>query len=177
MALPTSCTPARLAVVNALTVATALPRSLVTADLYKRATPANWAQNPADLKKTPRAFVLFRDPVLDGETENGSSIVIHHTVVITTWWWSGNPLIKDEFEARLADLEDATNKLRAALCYPGALTTSPSAADTGLCGHALRNDSYRAQGPDDVPVPGAESDRALRVIHFFRASIDTLQPT
>lgn len=177
MTLPSSCTTARLAVINALTVdCSPTPRAIAPAYLFKSATPAEVAQNPADLKKQPRAFVLFRDVRLDGEMENGSSIVHHYTVQITCWYWLGSDMMKAEVATQLARLEADAHRLRAALCYPGALA-SYDGADTGLCGHALRSDGYRAVGPVPLPTQGTDAPRILKVDHFFTASVDQLQPT
>lgn len=186
MTLPSSCTTARLAVINALTVdCSPTPRAIPSAYLFKTATPAEAAQNPADIKKQPRAFVLFRDARLDGEMENGSSLTVHYTVQITCWYWLGSDLVKTEVATHLARAEADQHRLRAALCYPGALASftgtsagvTYTAADTGLCGHALRADGYHAAGPVTLPTQGTDAQRILKVDHFFTASIDQLQPT
>ena len=176
MALPSSPTHARNAVITALTTVTGATRGLASNEIYKRASPTTWAQNLADLKKQPRCFVVFRDPVLDGEMENGSSIVMHWTVQITTWWWMGSDQMRDEVDTQLGRIEESANAIRAALCYPGALALDGS-DDTGLVGHALRSDAYRAQGPDEIPTTTPDGPRALRLVHYFRASVETLQPT
>lgn len=181
MTLPSSCTPARRAVVTALTTSTGQPRAIASDYLFRATSPAEVAQNPADVKKKPGVFVLFRDPVLDGEIENGSSIVVHYVAQITCWYWMGSDVLparaSGEVDVQLARIEADENRLRAALCYPGALLTDPSSNDTGLCGHALRSDGYRAVGPDPLPTQGDDAGRVLKVVHYFRASVDQLQPT
>jgi hypothetical protein len=172
---PSSCTPARLAVVAALTTSTGKPRALV--NLYRQATPADVAQNLADLKKKPSAFVLFGDAVLDGEVENGSKITMHYVVTITRWYWMGSDLIKREVERQMARIDADTPLMRAALCATGALELDPSGNATGLAGQALRSDGWRSMGPAPLPTQAPDADRVLRCVDTFRASIDLLQPT
>lgn len=178
MTLPLSASAARRAVLHALTTATGQPRALTT--LFK-AGPATMPQNVADVKGAPRCHVLMRDPVLDGEMENGSSETVHYVCQITCWYYSGSDVLpakaSSENDTALARIETDFVAVRAALCYPGALAADPSGNDTGLAGHALRSDGWRAQGPDPMPTQGTETARVLRVVHFFRASIDQLQPS
>lgn len=121
--------------------------------------------------------MLFRDSTLDGEMENGSSIVVHHVCQITCWYWLGSDLMRAEAETQLQRVEADGGRIRAALCYPGALLTSPAGDDTGLTGHALRSDGYRTAGPVPLPTQTASDPRILKVDHFFVATIDQLQPS
>lgn len=179
MTLPSSATVARHAVMTALSTVTAMPRHLTSDQLFRLTSADEVAQNPADLKAKPGALVIFRDPVLDGEMENGSSIVMHYTVQITTWYWSGNTVLRtkigSELDKALERIEADEHRLRAALCYPGALATY-SGNETGLTALRSGPESYRAVGPDPAPTRD-EAARVLKVVHFFRASIDLLQPT
>lgn len=172
MTQPTTPTPARLAVENALTAATTAPRAIGASYLFKLATPAEVAQNPADLKRQPRVWVLFRDPVGDGEMENGSRITLHYVCQITRWYWMGSDLMPSEVKASLARIDADTTRMRAALVAPGALTLDPTGADTGIDGYALRSDAWRSVGPDPSPTTSPDDPRVLRCVDFFRASID-----
>lgn len=176
MTLPTTCTPARRAVVHALTTVTGMPRALASDQLFRLLPPAQAAANPADVKRKPGVFVVFADAAVDPEMENGSVMTIHHSVVITCTYYMGSDPMAAEVDRQLERMEADGNRLRAALCYPGALATYDG-ADTGLCGGALRSDGYRAQGPTPMPVTPESEDRLMRVVHYLRASIDTLQPT
>lgn len=179
MTLPSSCTFARRAVMYALANVTGKPRCLASDYLFRLTGPAQATKNAADMKKRPGAFVLFRDAALDGEMENGSSIVVNYTVQITCWYYAGSDALPakldSETDKALERIEGDEHRLRAALCYPGALDLYGS-DDTGLCGQALRDEQWRAAGPDPMG-PDENGDRLLRVIHTFRASVDQLQPT
>jgi hypothetical protein len=183
MTQPSSPIAARLAVETALTTVTSAPRAIGSAYLFKLATPAEVAQNPADLKKQPRCWVLFRDPVTDGEMENGSLITMHYVVQITRWYWMGSDLMKAEVKKTLERIDADTPRMRSALCASGALDSYTGSIEgvvatypTGIDG-ALRPDGWRSVGPDPTPTTQPDDQRVLRCNDFFRASIDLAQPT
>ncbi len=176
MTAPSSCTLARHAVLTALTTATGKPQALT--DLFRVASPADVAANPADFRAKPGAWVLFRDGRTDDQMVGGSLLTWIYTVDVVCSYYAGSDVLRakigGELDAYLTRIEADGPRVYAALTAPGALD-SYGGSDTGLDGHALRPDGYRSVGP--VQVGGAESEtRVLRVTHSFIASLDLAQP-
>ncbi len=176
MTAPSSCTLARHAVLTALTTATGKPQAL--ANLFRVASPADVAANPADFRAKPGVWVIFRDGRTDDQMRVGSVLTWFYTVDVVCSYYAGSDVMRakigGELDTYLSRIEDDGPRVYAALTYPGALALY-SSSDTGLDGGALRPDGYRSLGP--VQIGGAENEaRVLRVTHTFTASLDLAQP-
>lgn len=179
MALPTDTTPLRLAVVYALTRATGQVRSLGLDGfpLFVEVGPAESLQRGGAALDRPGVSVVVRDHSPDPDafmlemSDRRREVCV---VEIRCVYPSGNPAVAAEINATLAAIERDRQRVLAALLYPGAMVYAPDGQETGLDSGCLRWDGYSSQGPEPWPLPPGE--RALRLTHRFRVSVELTQP-
>lgn len=153
MTLPTSFQPARDAIYEALTATTGKTRALTEAQLFRRvaAKNADAGTEGEAIKLGKAVLVVFRDfgDVPQPEIAPGDRIRYQGTCEITRIYHAGNPLMYEERERARALALDDLHLVRAALCWPGALSQTLSLEDTGIDGGALTASGYRSVGPTE----------------------------
>ena len=183
MPYPANTAPLYDAIVNALTVSTGQPRAIPADLLFRLGRPDELRQGPSTeaLIRQRRCYVM---PVLSRPVDPRLQLTdrrrVAVTVVIYCWYYAGQELYRKEHEAagKLADAD--TQRISAALTYPGALYLAPSGAETGLDGGSLRADDGRhaVEGPSVMTAPRQQKTSAvvLEVKHTFTAECELSIP-
>lgn len=151
MALPTSFAPAVQRIYEVLTTSSAGGgRPLADERLFlKLASRRADADIAAQSIAQKRCMVVLRDlaPARGPEMQPSNRLRYEGVVEITRSYKAGHDLMSDEMErARLLGSDD-THYVRAALCYPGALTETLLGDATGIDGGALDAIGARTVGP------------------------------
>ena len=151
MALPSSFTHAHTAIYEALTSDTGRTRALATEHLFKRLAErrADGGAEGEAIKLGKAVLVVLRDFGAVPQPEIAPSDRIRYAGVcdIVRLYHAGNDHMSSETErARLLAADDL-HRVRAALCWPGALATTLAGAVTGIDGGALTAIGHRSQGP------------------------------
>lgn len=151
MTLPTSTRPALDAIYESLTMVTGRPRELPEALLFKRRSALrNEAATEAEAIKWGRAcFVYIKDLSAAPQPEIAPGDRLRYSGIceITRIYRAGNDLFSAEAERAYAAAIDDTHHVRAALCWPGALTSTMAGEETGIDGDALSAFGHRCIGP------------------------------
>lgn len=153
MALPTSFDAAYEAIYEALTTSTGKTRAIGSTQLFKRLASKNAdAGAEADAIKHGKAcLVVFRDwsDVPQPEIAPGDRIRFAGICEITRFYHAGSALMYEERERARKLAADDLLRVRAALCWPGALTTNAALEVTGIDGGALTASGHRSVGPTE----------------------------
>ena len=153
MALPTTFGPATEAIYEALTTATGKSRAIATEHLFlKLAAKRIDADLAAQSIVRKRVLVVLKDitSALGPEVQPSNRLRYTGTVEILRVYHAGNDLFSDEMErARLLALDDL-HRMRAALCWPGALQFDAALEETGIDGFALNAIGHRSIGPSKI---------------------------
>lgn len=153
MTLPTSFRPAHEAIYEALTTVTGKSRGLSIDHLFKRVASKNSeaGTEAESIKHGKAVLVVLRDltDVPQPEIAPGDRIRYSGVVEITRIYHAGNELMYEERErARLLALDD-THRVRAALCWPAALSQNAALEVTGIDGGSLTASGQRSVGPTE----------------------------
>ncbi len=153
MALPTSFDQAYEAIYEALTTSTGNSRAIGSTYLFKRLASKNAEAGTEGeaIKHSKACLVVFRDfaDVPQPEVAPASRIRYQGVCEITRLYHAGNSLMYEERErARKLALDDL-HRVRAALCWPGALTLNAALETTGIDGGALNASGMRSVGPTE----------------------------
>lgn len=152
MTFPTSTRPALEAIYESLTQVTGRTRALASDRLFKRAPAAQRGEagNEAEAIKWGRVcFVYIRDlsAAPQPEVAPGDRLRYSGICEITRRYRAGNDLFSAEAERAYVTAVDDSHLVRAALCWPGALTTTIAGEETGIDGGALTSIGHRVIGP------------------------------
>lgn len=158
MALPSSFAPAHAAIYEALTSDTGRTRALATEYLFKRrASKRDDAGTESDAIRLGRSvLVVLRDFGAVPQPEIAPSDRIRYAGIceITRLYHAGNDLMSSEVERARLIAADDLHRVRAALCWPGALATTLAGEVTGIDGGALTAVGHRSQGPAQTQARG-----------------------
>jgi hypothetical protein len=153
MALPTSFDAAYEAVYEALTTSTGKTRAIDSAQLFKRLASKNAeaGTEAESIKHGKACLVVFRDwsDVPQPEMAPGDRIRFAGVCEITRIYHAGNSLMYEERERARKLASDDVLRVRAALCWPGALSTNAALEVTGIDGGALTASGHRSVGPTE----------------------------
>jgi hypothetical protein len=179
MAPPKTLTPLRRAVEHALTQATNKGRSLGKDGfpLFQLLPPAAAMARPAVVASKPGVLVSVKnasDPATPVGWEMSDRVALDVAIEVVFTFGSGNPESLSETRAALEVIERDTLRARNALCFPGALNTDPSGAETGLPAGTLTSTGWTTNGPEPWPLK-KDDPRVLRVTHRYLASIELTQ--
>lgn len=151
MTFPTSTRPALEAIYESLTQSTGRTRALSSDRLFKRRSALrNEAASEAEAIKWGRAcFVYIKDlsAAPQPEVAPGDRLRYSGICEITRIYRAGNDLFSAEAERAYVTAVDDSHLVRAALCWPGALTTTIAGEETGIDGGALTSIGHRVIGP------------------------------
>ena len=164
--MPRTLTPARQAIVAALTTATGKTNALGPR-LFQLMPPARGAERGKLLMATPGVWVAIKNaattgnPLLDQSTTQGFAL----TAEITCSYWSGDPKNPAEVERTQAMFEEDGPRVVSALTSE-ALHLAPNGISTGIIGGQLLRVGYSSRGPDPWPLDTGAA-RLVRVVHVF----------
>lgn len=152
MTFPTSTRPALEAIYESLTLVTGRTRALADDRLFRRAPAAQRGEagNEAEAIKLGRVcFVYFRDlsAAPQPEVAPGDRLRYSGICEIVRRYRAGNDLFSAESERAYVTATDDSHLVRAALCWPGALTLTLAGEETGIDGGALTSIGHRVIGP------------------------------
>lgn len=153
MALPTSFDQAYEAIYEALTTSTGKTRAIGSTQLFKRLASKNSeaGSEGESIKLGKACLVVFRDfaDVPQPEVAPANRIRYQGICEITRLYHVGNSLMYEERERGRKLALDDLHRVRAALCWPGALTLNAALETTGIDGGALTASGMRSVGPTE----------------------------
>ncbi len=153
MALPTSFDAAYEAIYEALTTSTGKTRAIGSTHLFRRVASKNAeAGTEGEAIRLGKAvLVTLRDlgDVPQPEIAPGDRIRFAGTCEIVRIYHAGNALMYEERELARKLAADDLLRVRAALCWPGALSTNAALEVTGIDGGALTASGHRSVGPTE----------------------------
>ncbi len=170
MTLPRTLTPARRAIVAALTSNTGHALAL-SERLFVLLPVAKAAAQASKIKGSPSVWVSPIRNLADdrGLRQQATTHAFGAQVEITVSYWSGDPKSESELDACQCIIEADGPRIVAALCEPGALDTDPNGLSTGITGGQLLRDGYASRGPEPWPI---ESARVVTVTHLFPLHVE-----
>lgn len=150
MALPTTFGPATEAIYEALTTATGKSRAIATEHLFLKIADKRGDVDLASQAMTrKRVLVVFKDitSALGPEVQPSDRLRYTGTVEILRVYHAGNDLFSSEMERARELAANDLHRMRAALCWPGALEKNAALEETGIDGFALNAIGHRSIGP------------------------------
>lgn len=170
MSAQTSVANLRTAILEALTTSTGKPRALPSQYLFQVGLPPGV---DATLRSTraldkPGAFVsIGRAEAMAGVSiELGSDLLYSMNVAISRDYFLGWEFSIADIQTAMTRVIDDFMRVRAALCYPGALDQTAAAGATGIADNGL--DATGAQTSVRFDRIGEGRDRLLNAIDVFR---------
>lgn len=116
-------------------------RAIPSAYLFQRGLPPGLdaTLRSTRAKGTPGAFVVIArmTPEPGVGDELGSDHLYRLSIVISRDYWLGYEQRTADIDTVMSRVADDLMRVRAALCFPGALDTTAAGADTGIADNAL----------------------------------------
>jgi hypothetical protein len=172
ISFPRDTWPLYLAVVNALTRFTGLPRCIPRDRLFALGKPGDLegGARAGEVFRQPRCFVAPirttpTDPQLQMTTRSRHDVEVE----IRCWYYS-HEIHTPEWMRVMERVERDKHLVADALTFPGNLLADPIGRSTGLDGYSLRRDDGRWEPRGPVLVPG--KTRVVQLTHVFRASVE-----
>ncbi len=168
------------AVYEALTTVTSKPRCLATAELFVKGYPVGFdvgvrARGAFNSPQRKACFVGLGERVAGDNLELGDDHIYAYSLFISRDYWIGyegtaqQPTSGTLNEVETAFITEADDfmRVRAALCYPGALEVTAALQATGLAGYALAGPTARSRPRIESAPEG--NQRLLNAVDTFTA--------